>query len=112
PPDDPYRLALDVAPGVPELVVWFPPEGLEPRIVAAPQSLQRWRPGDPGLPPGGLADAIRREAGVSAELRDLAAGRDIAGGLAELITRWTASDGRIVPPASTPAAVARARLRV
>ena len=111
-PDDPYRLALDLAPGVPELAVWFPPEGLEPRLVGAPQSLQRWRPGDPGLPPEALADAIRREAAVSAELRDLAAGRDIGGGLAELITRWTSSDGRIVPPATAPTGVDVERIRV
>lgn len=111
-PDDPYRLALDLAPGVPELVVWFPPDGLEPRLVAAPQALQRWRPGDDPLPPEALAAAIQAEAGVSAELRDLAHGRDIAGGLAELVARWTASDGRIVPPASAPAGVDVVRIGV
>jgi large repetitive protein len=111
-PDDPYRLALDLAPGVPELVVWFPPEGLEPRLVAAPQSLQRWRPGDPGLPPDALAAAILLEAGVSVEIRDLATGRNIASGLADLITRWSATDGRIVPPATPPAGVDVDRIRV
>ncbi len=101
-PDDPYRLALGLSPGIPELAVWFPPAGLEPRVVAAPRSVQRWRPGDPALPPDALADAVRAEATVSAELRDLAAGRDIAGGLAALATRWTGGDGRIVPPAAAP----------
>ncbi|MFL5937814.1 MAG: DUF6603 domain-containing protein [Gaiellaceae bacterium] len=104
-PDDPYRLPLEVAPGVPELAVWFPPEGLEPRLVAAPESLRRWRPGDPALPVHALTGGIRAEARVSAEIRDLGTGRDITGGLDALAVRWTGTDGRIVPPAVAPAGV-------
>ncbi|HSC90106.1 MAG TPA: hypothetical protein VLB86_00480, partial [Gaiellaceae bacterium] len=73
-PDDPYRLALDLGAGVPELAVWFPPAGLEPRVVAAPESIRGWRPGDAARPPDALADAIAAEAQVSAEVRDLAYG--------------------------------------
>jgi hypothetical protein len=105
-PDDPYRLALDLEPGVPQVVVWFPPAGLERRVVAAPESLRQWRPGDPALPPEALAHAIAAEAGVSPELRDLAAARDLAGGLAGLLERWTGGDGRIVPPPAAPAGLA------
>ncbi|HSC90825.1 MAG TPA: DUF6603 domain-containing protein [Gaiellaceae bacterium] len=101
-PDDPYRLALDLGAGVPELAVWFPPAGLEPRVVAAPESIRGWRPGDAALPPDALADAIAAEAQVSAEVRDLAYGRDVAGGLAALGTRWTGGDGRIAPPETAP----------
>jgi len=101
-PDDPYRLALEVAPGVPELVVWFPPAGLEPRLVGASESVRNWRPGEPALPADALAGALSAEAAVSAEVRDLAAGRDVAGGLAALVDRWVGGDGRIVPPVTAP----------
>jgi hypothetical protein len=102
-PDDPYRFAL--ADGLPNVVVWFPPEGLERRVVAAPESLQRWRPGDPGLPPSALAVALQAEASVAADVRGLVDGRDISGGLAAMAQRWVGGDGRIVPPETPPAGV-------
>ena len=36
-PDDPYRLPIGA--GLPEPAVWFPPEGLEPRVTAVPEAL-------------------------------------------------------------------------
>ena len=103
-PDDPYRLAL--ADGIPNLAVWFPPAGLERRLVAAPAALQRWRPGDPALPPTALAAGLVAEAGVAADVRALIDGRDVAGGLAALAQRWVGGDGRIVPPTTAPADIA------
>ncbi len=43
--DDPYRFDIDA--GLPNFAVWFPPAGLEQYVVAAPEAIQRWRPGDP-----------------------------------------------------------------
>lgn len=106
-PDDPYRFAL--ADGLPNLALWFPPQGLEPRLVAASDALQRWRPGDPGLAPTALAAGLRAEASVSAELRALTDGRDLAGGLAALAQRWIGGDGRIVPPSASPPGVTLVR---
>ncbi|MGI9052148.1 MAG: DUF6603 domain-containing protein [Ilumatobacteraceae bacterium] len=100
-PDDPYRFALDDA--MPNVAVWFPPAGLEPRAVSgAPGALQRWRPGDPGLPTPALAVALAAEAEVATDVRQLVESRDIAGGLNALRTRWTGGDGRIAPPPSPP----------
>jgi large repetitive protein len=102
-PDDPYRLALDV--NLPNLVVWFPPEGLERSVVAAPEELQHWRPGYPGISPAALAAALQAEASVAADVRELVDGRDIAGGLTAMAQRWAGGDGRIVPPDTAPAGV-------
>ena len=101
-PDAPFRLALDLGGGLPELALWFPPAGLEQPVVAAPHALRDWRPGRPPLSAAALAAGISAEATVDAELRDLAHGRDIAGGVAALATRWAGSDGVVVPPASPP----------
>lgn len=102
-PDDPYRLAL--ADGLPNLAVWFPPAGLEPRLVAAPEALRRWRPGDPGLPSSALEACLLAEAEVAADVRALIDGRDMAGGLEALAQRWLGGDGRIVPPTVSPTGV-------
>ena len=99
-PDDPYRFAL--ADGLPNIAVWFPPAGLERRQVAAPEALQQWRPGDPGLSPAALASALAAEATVADDVRALIDGRDIVGGLTALAARWAGGDGRIVPPQSAP----------
>ena len=104
-PDDPYRLTLDLAPGTPELVAWLPPAGRAPLLVGAPEWLQRWRPGDPAIAGADLATALRDEAAVAAEIRDLTTGRDMAGGLAGLATRWTGGDGVSVPPVTPPAGI-------
>ena len=102
-PDDPYRFAI--AEGVPNIAVWFPPAGLERRAVAAPEALQRWRPGDPGLSPEALAACLAAEAGVASDVRALIEGRDVAGGLAAIAQRWVGGDGRIVPPSAAPTGV-------
>ncbi|HEY1366381.1 MAG TPA: hypothetical protein VGF23_04685, partial [Gaiellaceae bacterium] len=111
-PDDPFRLALDLSAQLPELAVWFPPAGLSRPVVAAPVSLRNWRPGQPALPPDALAVAIQAEATVAADIRDLAYGRDIAGGLAGLTSRWVGSDGVVVPPATDPDGITVARVAV
>lgn len=102
-PDDPYRLALDA--GLPNLAVWFPPAGLEPRLVAAPEALRRWRPGDPGLPSSALEACLLAEAEVAADVRALVDGRNVAVGLEAIAQRWAGGDGRIVPPSVAPAGV-------
>lgn len=109
-PDDPYRIPL--AASVPEPAVWFPPAGLEPRVAAAPEGVRRWRPGDPGLDPASLDQALRAEGAVAADVGALVKGRDIAGGLAALATRWAGTDGRIAPPATAPAGIGVARAAV
>ena len=103
-PDDPYRFAI--ADALPNIAVWFPPAGLEKRVVAAPEALQRWRPGDPGLPPEALAACLAAEASVASDVRALTDGRDVAGGIAAIAQRWIGGDGRIVPPPAAPTGVA------
>ena len=95
-PDDPYQLAL--ADSLPNLAVWFPPAGLEPRLVAAPDAIRRWRPGDPGLSFSALEACLQAEAGVASDVRALIDGRDLAVGLEAIALRWSGGDGRIVPP--------------
>ena len=102
-PDDPYRLAL--ADGLPNLAVWFPPAGLEPRLVAAPEALRRWRPGEPGLPSSALEACLLAEAEVAADVRALVDGRNVAGGIEAIAQRWAGGDGRIVPPSLAPTGV-------
>jgi hypothetical protein len=104
-PDDPFRLDLGTGDPLPELVVWFPPEGLLPRVGNVPESLRNWAPGQPGLDPAVLANALEDEAEVAAEVAHLIEGRDVVGGLNQLAIRWRGSDGRIVPPATAPADV-------
>ena len=102
-PDDPYRFVL--APELPYVAVWFPPDGLAPRLFAAPENLRAWRPGFDGLSPGALAAALAAEAAVARDVRELIEGRDIEGGLIALAQRWLGGDGRIVVPPSAPAGV-------
>ncbi|MDQ3009337.1 MAG: hypothetical protein M3X11_01335, partial [Acidobacteriota bacterium] len=102
-PDDPYRLAL--ADGLPNLAVWFPPAGLEPRLVAVPEALRRWRPGDPGLSPAALAASLVAESRVADDVRALVDGRDLASGLEAISQRWLSGDGRIVAPSTPPPGV-------
>lgn len=102
-PDDPY--CFELGDGLPQVAVWFPPAGLERDVIAAPAALQQWRPGMPGLDHATLAAALAAEASVAADVRDLVAGRDVAGGLAALAARWVGTDGRIVPPDPAPAGI-------
>ena len=99
------RTACPLGAGVPEPAVWFPPAGLEPRVTAVSPAVRRWRPGDPGLDPVALVAALEAEAAVAADVRELIEGRDVLGGLAALAERWVGGDGRILPPAVTPAGV-------
>ncbi|MDP9417449.1 MAG: hypothetical protein M3P48_06380, partial [Actinomycetota bacterium] len=104
-PDDPFRLDLSTDTPLPELVVWFPPEGLLPRAVNVPESLANWSPGRPGLDPAVLTNALESEAEVAADVAHLIEGRDVTGALTSLALRWRGSDGRISPPPTAPAAV-------
>lgn len=119
-PDDPFRVVLDA--DLPELLVWFPPAGLAPALLAAPAALREWRPGQLGLPFDGLEDALWAEAQVADDLADLLVGRTnpnradgigaIAVGWQALVQRWTGGDGRTAAPESAPAGVAVQRLGV
>ncbi len=102
-PDDPYRLAL--AEALPNIAIWFPPQGLEPVLFSAPEALRAWHPGAPGLSPQALQAALRAEAGVAADVRALVEGRDIDAGLTALVQRWAGGDGRIVAPPLSPAGI-------
>jgi hypothetical protein len=101
-PDDPYRFAL--APELPNVAVWFSPDGLAPRLFAAPENLRDWRPGFDGLSPAALAAALAAEAALARDVRELVEGRDIEAGLIALAQRWLGGDGRIVARRSPPPA--------
>ena len=103
-PDDPYRFVL--APALPNVAVWFPPDGLAPRLFAAPENLRDWRPGFDGLSPAALAAALAAEALVARDVRELIEGRDIEAGLIALAQRWLGGDGRIVAPPVAPTGIA------
>ncbi len=102
-PDDPFRLPIGA--GLPEPAVWFPPAGMSPRVTAVPDALQRWRPGDPGLAPETLEEALHAEAAVAADVAELVRGRSIAAGLAAISERWVGGDGRIAPPLTAPSGI-------
>jgi hypothetical protein len=104
--DDPYRLPILPVAGSPELTVWLLPDGPDQPVTTAPDSLRSWRPGSPGLGPVDLAYALGAEAASAPDIQDLVSGRpDLATGFSLLATRWTGSDGKIVPPASDPAGI-------
>lgn len=102
-PDDPYRFAL--ADGLPEVAVWFPPEGLEPVASAVHEALRGWRPGQAGLSARALEAALRAEAVLATDIRALVEGREIEVGLDAMALRWLGGDGRISPPATAPAGI-------
>ena len=112
-PDRPFAMALSDAPGAPELLLWFPPDGPEVRatagaqeaLIRAGEEITTWRPGDAGLDAEVLATALRREADVAADVADLIWNRDLAAGIDGLVARWGGGDGRIVPPVTAPAGV-------
>lgn len=107
-PEDPYRFAL--AEGLPNIAVWFPPEGLAPLASAASDAIRSWQAGDVGLPAAALAAALRAEAGVAADLRALLEGRELETAFESIAQRWLGGDGRIAPPASTPAGITLKRV--
>ncbi len=102
-PDDPYRFNLH--PSLPNLALWFPPQGLAPRLTAASAALRNWRPGEPGLSAEVLADALLAEATVDAGVRAMVQGRELQEGLQALLQRWQGTDGRIAAPDELPADV-------
>ncbi|MBI5721697.1 MAG: hypothetical protein HZC37_28825 [Burkholderiales bacterium] len=105
-PDDPFRIVL--GENLPELVAWIAPGGPAPLLLAAPDALRQWRPGQLPLGFDVLENALWAEAGVAPDLADLLVGRAlesgaagrIAAGLVALAQRWVGGDGRIVPPAA------------
>ena len=109
-PEDPYRFAL--ADGLPNVALWFPPEGLEPVVTAAHEALRAWRPGQAGLPVVSLEAALRAEASVAADVRALVEGRAIGVALQALAQRWLGGDGRISPPTTAPAGITLRRVGV
>jgi hypothetical protein len=114
-PDSPFHLVL--AANLPQPFLCFGPNGPRPLLLAAPQALRQWRPGDAALPSVALEAALLAEAGVDPALADLMRGRSLADGsersdggalteaLDALIARWSGGDGSIVPPASAPAGI-------
>ncbi|HEX5145280.1 MAG TPA: DUF6603 domain-containing protein [Mycobacterium sp.] len=101
-PQDPWLAALGGSANLPAIAVWMTPHGpvLAPSL--AGQALTAWRPGAPGLPPDGLAQALFDEARAGGDVAALAAHREnIGSGLAALAGRWTGTDGLVAPPSAT-----------
>jgi hypothetical protein len=98
-PQDPWLASLGATAQAPALAVWLTPNGPVAAAALAGPALQRWRPGMPGLPPDGLAQALFDEARAGDDVAGLAAGRSgIAAGLQALLGRWTGTDGMVAPP--------------
>ena len=103
---DPWRIPLLPLDSTPELTAWLLPDGPGLTVSTAPEVLQSWGPGDEGLSPAGLAQALADESVSSPDLRDLLSGRgDLGLGFSLLLDRWTSTDGRIVPPDTDPVGV-------
>ncbi len=102
---DPWRIDLLPGSGLPALAAWREPDAPLP----VPQALRSiglrsWRPGDVGLAPGELAEAILSElpdvggpfgAGITAEALNQ--------GLLAVAGLWQGTDGLVPPPAAAPA---------
>ena len=102
---DPWRIELLPGSGLPALAAWREPDAPLP----VPQALRSvglrgWRPGDAGLAPGELAEAILSElpdvggpfgAGITAEALNQ--------GLLAVAGLWQGTDGLVPPPAAAPA---------
>ena len=108
-PADPFVVPLTGTDplAAPALTLWWAPYGPWPvPVSSAPDALQSWRPGQPGLSPIALGAALASEAAADPGLADLLAGRpDQTAGLAALAARLTGSDGLVVPPATAPAGI-------
>ncbi|MBL8301432.1 MAG: hypothetical protein JNM26_01530, partial [Ideonella sp.] len=115
-PDDPYRITAHA--DLPELLLWFPPAGLAPALVAAPEALRDWLPGMAPLAFDTLEAALWSEAQVDTAVADLLVGRAdrsgtlgaggtgrIRAGLDALVQRFAGGDGRIAPPPVAPAGI-------
>ncbi|MEP7114641.1 MAG: hypothetical protein ABI862_15350, partial [Ilumatobacteraceae bacterium] len=99
--DDPWVLELGAAADGPSLSIGLAPDGPMRVATTTASALMSWRPGMPGLPPGGLGNALRLEARVGPDAAALARGRDLLGdGLTALLSRAIDTDGlAIAPPA-------------
>jgi large repetitive protein len=98
-PEDPWLASLGGSAVLPAIAVWMGPNGPVMAPALAGPALTGWRPGQPGLGPDGLAQALFDEAGAGVDVADLAAGRQgIAAGLTALAGRWVGTDGRVAPP--------------
>ncbi|MDX6333862.1 MAG: hypothetical protein QOG05_1202, partial [Streptosporangiaceae bacterium] len=108
-PADPFVVPLTGTDplAAPALTLWWAPYGPWPvPVSSAPDVLQSWRPGQPGLSPVALGAALASEAAADPGLADLLAGRpEQTAGLAALAARLTGSDGLVVPPATAPAGI-------
>lgn len=98
-PTDPWLASLTPGGTGPALSVWLAPHGPVLAATLAGQALTSWRPGAPGLPPDGLAQALFDEALAGEDVAALAAGRaDLGTGLDALTSRWVGTDGLVAPP--------------
>ncbi len=106
-PDLPYRLPLLGDDLGPSLAFWLEPHGPGLDIVTnVGDAIRDWQPGNTGLQPSALAEALINESPLSTSLQTMLQGRnDIAAGLQALLERWIGTDGLIVPPVEAPAGV-------
>ncbi|HET9444424.1 MAG TPA: hypothetical protein VFO65_13930, partial [Acidimicrobiales bacterium] len=98
-PSDPWVLPLGTGAGAPALSLAIGPDG--PRIAPSTttDALRTWRPGRPGLAPGGLARAVLDEGLAGDDTAALARGRGQLGtGLEALVVRVTGTDVMVAPP--------------
>ena len=99
--DDPWVLDLGVGAAGPALSVALAPDGPRRAATTAASALQSWVPGLPGLPAGGLGEALRSDAGGGPDSSALARGRDRIGeGFAALLSRAADTDGLVIAPPS------------
>ncbi|MEP7021629.1 MAG: hypothetical protein ABI808_13330, partial [Pseudonocardiales bacterium] len=104
-PEDPWLAGLGRTVAAPAIAVWLTPHGPVLAATVSGQALHAWRPGMPGLPPDGLAQALFDEAAAGADVAALAHGRpDIGSGLQSLASRWIDTDGMVTSP---PTPIAR-----
>ncbi|MCW2645081.1 MAG: putative transcriptional activator SRCAP-like protein, partial [Pseudonocardiales bacterium] len=98
-PEDPWLAGLGRTSAAPAIAVWLSPHGPVLAATLAGEALHSWRPGMPGLPPEGLAQALFDEARSGPDVEALALGRDeIGSGLQSLAARWTGTDGMVAAP--------------
>ncbi|MCK8462474.1 hypothetical protein MUY35_01255 [Aliiroseovarius sp. S1339] len=102
---DPWRIDLLPGAGLPAIAVWRQPDTPLPiPDVTRSIPIRRWLPGDVGLEPGILADAILSEYPAALGPFGTELARDSLGdGLAGVAALWEESDGRVrVPEVDVP----------
>lgn len=97
----PYRCPVAGHPRAPGLVAWLEP-GCPPQaddLVSAFSAMHASEPPDPAALVAELAETID----TLPDVRELLVGRDgLAGGLTQLIARWSGTDGVVAMPAAVP----------